>query len=248
MQPSPRIITVTGGSKGIGRAIALRFAEEKPKIILLHYDADNQAADETLKLLSAKGAEAESHRVDVSSFAAVENVFKDLQNRFGRLDVLVNNAGITRDELLVRMSEEEWDLILRINLKSVFNCSKSVIRTMLKQRGGRIVNISSIAGQMGNAGQTNYAATKAGIIGFSKSLAREVASRNITVNAIAPGFINTEMTQALPEKTKEELTRQIPMGRIGEPQDIAEAVYWLCSEAAGYITGQVLAVNGGMYM
>jgi 3-oxoacyl-[acyl-carrier protein] reductase len=248
MQPSPRIITVTGGSKGIGRAIALRFAEEKPKIILLHYDADNQAADETLKLLSDKGVEAESQRVDVSSFAAVESVFKDLQNRFGRLDVLVNNAGITRDNLLVRMSEEEWDLILRINLKSVFNCSKSVIRTMIKQRGGRIVNISSIAGQMGNAGQTNYAATKAGIIGFSKSLAREVASRNITVNAIAPGFINTEMTQALPEKTKEELTRQIPMGRIGEPQDIAEAVYWLCSEAAGYITGQVLAVNGGMYM
>ncbi|RPI79568.1 MAG: 3-oxoacyl-[acyl-carrier-protein] reductase [Desulfobacteraceae bacterium] len=248
MQPSPRIITVTGGSKGIGRAIALRFAEEKPKIILLHYDADNRAADETLKLLADKGAEAESRRVDVSSFAEVESVFKDIQDRFGRLDVLVNNAGITRDDLLVRMSEEEWDLILRINLKSVFNCSKSVIRTMIKQRGGRIVNISSIAGQMGNAGQTNYAATKAGIIGFSKSLAREVASRNITVNAIAPGFINTEMTQALPEKAKEELTRQIPMGRIGEPQDIAEAVYWLCSDAAGYITGQVLAVNGGMYM
>jgi 3-oxoacyl-[acyl-carrier protein] reductase len=248
MHPSPRIITVTGGSKGIGRAIALRFAAENPKIILVHYDADENAANETLKLLSQKGVEAEGHRLDVSSFAAVENFFKDVLNRFGRLDVLVNNAGITRDELFMRMTEEDWDIILRINLKSVFNCSKAVIRSMVKQRSGRIVNISSIAGQIGNPGQVNYAASKAGILGLTKSLAKEIASRSITVNAVAPGYINTEMTQAIPEKAKEAILQQIPMGRGGEPEEVAEAVYWLCSDAAGYITGQVIHVNGGMYM
>ncbi len=248
MSGSQRVVVITGGSKGIGRATAMRFAEENAKIILIHYDPDEAASREALDLLSEKGVEAESHKVDVASYEDVKVLFKDVLDRFGKIDVLINNAGITRDTLLMRMSEQDWDLVMGVNLKSAFNCTQAVIRAMMKQRQGSIVNISSVAGQIGNAGQANYSASKAGIIGLTKTVAREVAPRGITVNAVAPGFINTEMTQVLPEKVKESYRSQIPLGRMGEPEDIAETVYWLCSEAAGYITGQTIPVNGGMFM
>ena len=248
MVDSGRVVVITGGSRGIGRAVALRFAEEKAKVIIIHYDPDESVANETLNMLAEQGIEAESHRVDVSSYGDAEVVLKEILSRFGKVDVLVNNAGITRDTLLMRMSEDDWDTVIRVNLKSVFSCTHAVVRPMLKQRGGRIVNISSVAGQTGNVGQANYAASKAGIIGFTKTVAREVAARGITVNAVAPGFINTEMTSSLPDKVKESIMQQIPLGRIGQPEDVAEAVYWLCSHAAGYITGQIIRVNGGMFM
>ena len=248
MDNSGRVMVVTGGSKGIGRAVALKFAQEKAKICIVHYDPDESSSDETLNILTQQGIEAESHRVDVSSYGDVEVLFDNILYRFGKVDVLVNNAGITRDTLLMRMSEEEWDTVIRVNLKSVFNCTHAVIRSMIKQRGGRIVNISSVVGRIGNAGQANYAASKAGIMGFTKTVAREIASRGITVNAVAPGFINTEMTASLPDKVKESFLQQVPLGKMGEPDDVAEAVYWLCSDAAGYITGQTIHVNGGMFM
>jgi 3-oxoacyl-[acyl-carrier protein] reductase len=169
-------------------------------------------------------------------------------SRFGRVDVVVNNAGITRDTLVMRMSEDEWDMVLRVNLKSVFNCTHAVLRPMVKQRGGAIVNISSVVGLTGNAGQANYAASKAGILGLTKSVAREVAARQVRVNAVAPGFIQTEMTDVLPDQVKEGFLQQVPLRRIGAPEDVAEAVYWLCSDAAGYITGHTIHVNGGMFM
>jgi 3-oxoacyl-[acyl-carrier protein] reductase len=248
MTDTDRVVVITGGSKGIGREIALRFAEDKGRIVLVHYDPDESAAKETLDILTAKGIEGESHRVDISSYEDAGSLFKEILSKFGRVDVLVNNAGITRDGLLMRMSEEDWDRVIQVNLKSVFNCTRAVLRPMVKQRRGRIVNISSVAGQIGNAGQANYATSKAGIIGFTKTVAREVASRGITVNAVAPGFIDTEMTQALSATVRESLVEQIPLGRIGRPEDVAEAVYWLCSRGAGYITGQVIHVNGGMFM
>jgi len=243
-----RVVVITGGSRGIGRAIALRFAEEKPKVIIVHYDPDEKASDETLELLGKKKIEAVSRKLDVSSWADVDAFFKEVIDHFGKVDVLVNNAGITRDTLLMRMNEKDWDTVIQVNLKSVFNCTQAVIRAMMKQRYGRIVNISSVVGQMGNPGQANYSASKAGIMGFTKTVAREAAPRGITVNAVAPGFIDTEMTAVLPEKVRESFVRQIPLGRMGGPEDVAEAVYWLCSEPAGYITGQVIHVNGGMYM
>ncbi len=248
MADTDRIVVITGGSRGIGREIALRFSEENARIVLVHYDPDESAAEETSNLLASKGVEAESHRVDISSFEDAGALFKEIISRLGRVDVLVNNAGITRDGLLMRMSEEDWDRVIQVNLKSVFNCTRAVLKPMVKQRAGRIVNISSVTGQMGNAGQANYATSKAGIIGFTKTVAREVASRNITVNAVAPGFIDTEMTQALSAEARESLIKQIPLGRIGQTEDVAEAVYWLSSRGAGYITGQVIHVNGGMYM
>ena len=248
MSDSERVIIITGGSRGIGRAIAFRFADEKPRIVLLHYDPDDSAAKEALDRLADKGVQAETHRIDVSNRGEVDRLFKDVLDRFGRVDALINNAGITKDGLLMRMSEDDWDQVLRVNLKGVFNCAQAVIRSMVKARSGRIVNISSVAGQIGNAGQTNYAASKAGILGFTKSLAREVGSRGITVNAVAPGFINTEMTSSLPDKLKESFVQQIPLARVGEPEDVAEAVHWLCSEGSKYITGQVIHVNGGLYM
>ena len=248
MIPEERIVLVTGGSKGIGRAIALKFAEDKTRLILVHYDADNSAADETLDQLSKKGVAAESHRLDVSSFQDVNAFFDEILSKHGKIDVLINNAGITRDTFIMRMSEDDWDILMKVNLKSAFNCTKAIIRTMMKQRMGRIVCISSVVGQIGNAGQANYAASKAGLMGFVKSVAREVASRGITVNAVAPGFIDTEMTAVLPEKVREAFLEQIPLGKMGQPKDVAEAVYWLCSDAAGYITGQVIHVSGGMFM
>jgi 3-oxoacyl-[acyl-carrier protein] reductase len=248
MSDSERVVIITGGSRGIGRAIAFRFADENPKLVLLHFDPDDSMAKETLDRLTEKGVRGEVHRIDVSNRGDVDRLFKDVLARFGRVDVLINNAGITKDGLLMRMSEDEWDLVLRVNLKGVFNCTQTVIRSMIKERSGRIVNISSVVGQIGNVGQTNYAASKAGIMGFTKSLAREVASRGITVNAVAPGFIDTEMTSSLPEKVKEAFMHQIPLGRMGEPEDVAEAVHWLCSGGSKYVTGQVIHVSGGLYM
>jgi 3-oxoacyl-[acyl-carrier protein] reductase len=248
MAETDRVVVITGGSKGIGREIALKFAEDKAQIILVHYDLDESAAGDTLNILAAKGVEADSHRVDISSYGDADALFKGILSKYGRVDILVNNAGITRDGLLMRMSEEDWDLVIQVNLKSVFNCTRAVLRSMVKQRRGHIVNISSVAGQMGNAGQANYATSKAGVIGFTKTVAREVASRGIMVNAVAPGFIDTEMTATLSAEVRESLLEQIPLGKIGLPQDVAEAVYWLCSRGAAYITGQVIHVNGGLYM
>ena len=243
-----RVVVITGGSKGIGRSVAYKFAEEKARIIIMHYDPDDSDSEETLKVLSQKGVEAESHKVDVSSFEAVAESFKDVLSRFERIDVLINNAGITKDTLLMRMSEADWDAVINVNLKSVFNCTQAIIRSMIKKRSGKIVNIASVVGQIGNAGQANYSASKAGIMGFTKTVAREVAARGVNVNAVAPGFIDTGMTAVLPEKVKELFIGQIPLGRFGKPEDVSEAVYWLCSDAASYITGQIIHVNGGMYM
>ncbi len=243
-----RVVVITGGSRGIGRSIALRFAEERCKIVIVHFDPDEEASQEALALVKERGVEAVSRKLNVASREPVLAFFKEILSDFGKVDVLVNNAGITRDTLLMRMSEKDWDTVIQVNLKSVFNCTQAVLRAMMKERCGRIVNISSVVGQIGNAGQANYSASKAGIMGFTKTVAREVAPRGITVNGVAPGFIDTEMTAVLPEKVRESFIQQIPLGRMGKPEDVAQAVYWLCSEAAGYITGQIIHVNGGMYM
>jgi 3-oxoacyl-[acyl-carrier protein] reductase len=248
MDQSGRVVVVTGGSRGIGRAIAMQFAKEKANLIIAHFDPDESAVQETVKMVQEMGATAESHKVDVSNRDDVVALFKDLTSRFGRVDVLINNAGITRDNLLLRMAEKDWDMVLNVNLKSVFNCTQAALRPMLKNRAGAIVNIASVVGQIGNASQANYSASKAGIMGFTKSIAREIASRNITVNAVAPGYIETEMTAVLPDDVKQAFMSQIPLGRLGSVEDVAGAVYWLCSDAARYITGQVLHVNGGMFM
>jgi len=245
---SPRVVVITGGSKGIGRAVAYRFAEEKAKIILVHYDADDSDSQETLKVLAGMGVEAEAHKIDVSSFEDIDLFFKEIFGKFERVDVLVNNAGITKVTLLMRMSEEDWDGVLNVNLKGVFNCTRAVVRPMIKERAGRIVNISSVVGQIGNPGQANYSASKAGVIALTKTTAKELAGRGIAVNGVAPGFVDTEMTAVLSEKVKAGFLAQIPLGRMGMPEEVAEAVYWLCSNAASYITGQILHVNGGMYM
>ncbi len=243
-----KVVAITGGSRGIGRSVALRFALEDAKIVILHYDPDETASDETLSMLAERGVEAESYKVDVSSHDSVMSLFADIIKKYGRIDVLVNNAGITRDSLLMRMNVSDWDMVMAVNLKGVFNCTQAVIRKMMKQRSGRIVNISSVVGQVGNVGQANYSASKAGIMGFTKTVAKEVAPRGINVNAVAPGFIDTEMTAVLSEQVKDGFVKQIPLGRFGRPEDVAEAVCWLCSDAADYITGQVIHVNGGLFM
>ena len=247
-QSSSRVVVITGGSKGIGRSVALKFSEEKARIVLVHYDPDESSAQKTLDMLKGRGVKAESHKIDVSSFDQVEEFFGQVMEKYGRVDVLVNNAGITRDTLLMRMEEKDWDAVINVNLKSVFNCTHAVIRPMIKQRCGWIVNISSVVGQIGNIGQANYSASKAGIMGFTKTVAREVAARGIRVNAVAPGFIETDMTASLPEKVREKFLEQIPLGRMGKPEEVAEVVYWLCSEGSSYLTGQVIHVNGGLYM
>ena len=247
-EANARTVVITGGSKGIGRTIAYRFSEENAKIVIIHFDPSDDACGETIDQLKANGVAAEGYRADISSFDVADQLFHEILEKHEKIDVLINNAGITRDTLLLRMSEELWDTVLRVNLKSVFNCTKAVVRSMSQKRSGTIVNISSVIGQIGNFGQSNYAASKAGIMGFTKSIAKEVAGRGINVNAVAPGFIDTEMTEAIPEKEKENFIKQIPFGKMGKPEDVAEAVYWLCSNAAGYITGQVIHVNGGLYM
>ena len=247
MESVKRTAVVTGASRGIGRAIALRLAKDGA-FVVVNYNGSEESAAETVKQIEAAGGQAEAVRCDVSDFEAAEAFFKDVAERHGRIDILVNNAGITRDGLLMRMTEEDFDQVLRVNLKGAFNCIRHVSRQMLKQRSGRIISISSVSGVMGNPGQANYCASKAGIIGLTKSAARELASRGITVNAVAPGCVDTDMTRVLSDEVRERATAQIPLGYFGKPEDIASAVSFLASEAAGYITGQVLCVDGGMAM
>ncbi|MCG6911545.1 MAG: 3-oxoacyl-[acyl-carrier-protein] reductase [Deltaproteobacteria bacterium] len=241
-----RIVIVTGGSRGLGRAICLAFADPETHVCF-NYNAAEEAARETAALVEAKGGTASYARVDVASSAAVAGFVKDVVGGYGGVHVLVNNAGITRDGLVVMMKEKDWDDVIETNLKGAFNCIKAVTRPMMKQRRGRIINITSVVGAMGNPGQANYSASKAGIIGLTKSVARELASRNITVNAVAPGYVETDMTAALPDKAKEAMLAMIPMARAGRPEEIAALTAFLASDAAGYITGQVIHISGGMY-
>ncbi|MEE0370390.1 MAG: 3-oxoacyl-[acyl-carrier-protein] reductase [Clostridia bacterium] len=238
---------VTGGSRGIGRAVAVRLAKDGMNLVI-NYRGNSAAAEETERLCRELGAEVLLVQGDVSRAEDCEKLAAQAKEAFGRVDVLVNNAGITRDGLLARMTEEDFRAVLDVNLVGPWNMMKAVNRIMMKQRYGRIVNLSSVTGLMGNMGQTNYAAAKAGILGMTKSYAREVASRGITVNAVAPGFIDTDMTEAMPEGAKDKIVTGIPMGRTGKPEDVAEAVAFLASEQAGYITGEVLRVDGGMAM
>lgn len=241
-----RVTIVTGASQGIGESIARLFAREGATVALLDVQKDKLEA--LAASITAAGGRALALPADVTRSDQTAEAVAAVLKACGRIDHLVNNAGITRDGLFLRMREEDWDAVLTVNLKGVFNLTKAVVRPMVQARYGRIVSLSSIAGQMGNAGQANYAASKAGLIGFSKSLARELASRRVTVNCVAPGFVATAMTAALPEAVQKSFLDIIPMGRFGEPADVASAVRFLCSEDAAYITGQVLAVNGGMYM
>jgi len=245
MSLSERVAIVTGGGRGIGRAIALRLAEAGANIVVNDI-GDAAPVEAVIREIKAMGRQALPVLADVSSSSEVERLVAEAMAAYGRIDILVNNAGIAQDQLLLRMTEEEWDRVLAVDLKSVFLCTRAVLKHMVKQRWGRIISLSSVVGIVGNAGQANYAAAKAGIIGFTRTIAKEVASRGITVNAIAPGFIDTGMTQGLKEEWREELKKRIPLGRLGSPRDVAEAVAFLTSEEAGYITGQVLGVDGGM--
>lgn len=245
MRHSGSVIAVTGGSRGIGRAIAQRLAAEGAHVALT-YSIDAAAAGRVIEAVKAAGGSAEAVALDVSRFDDTQAFFKDLVGRHGRIDGLVNNAGITADNLLLRMKEEEWDRVIGVNLKGVFHCTRAAARPMVKARRGRIVNITSVVAVTGNPGQSNYAASKAGIIGFTRSVAVELASRTITVNAVAPGFIDTDMTRGLPEKVREELLARVPLGRLGQAEEVAALVSFLLSEEAGYITGQVIHVNGGL--
>ncbi|MGA7876822.1 MAG: 3-oxoacyl-[acyl-carrier-protein] reductase [Desulfoferrobacter sp.] len=242
-----RVIVVTGASRGIGRAIALILTEPGYEIVI-NYRSGEEAAQQTAVEVQAKGGNPHLQRFDISDDVSVKETFKEISKTHGRIDVLVNNAGITRDNLLVLMKASEWDEVIETNLKGAFLCSQAVIKPMMRQKYGRIINLTSVVGTIGNAGQSNYAAAKAGIIGLTRSLARELISRNITVNAVAPGFIETDMTVNMPDKAKQGLLAQIPAGRPGTPEDVAAAVKYLASEAAGYVTGQVIHVNGGMFM
>ena len=242
-----RIAVVTGPSRGIGREIALTLAA-KGAVVIVNYNGSAAKADEVVKEIEAAGGRGEAVQCNVSDFGAAAGLMEYVVKKYGRVDILVNNAGITRDNLLMKMSEEDFDAVLNTNLKGAFNCIRHISRQMLKQKSGRIINISSVSGVMGNAGQANYCASKAGIIGITKSVARELASRGITSNAVAPGFIDTEMTEVLPDAVKAAATEQIPMKHFGSTKDIANMVAFLASEEAGYITGQVICVDGGMAM
>lgn len=242
-----KIAIVTGASRGIGRQIALTLASYGANIVV-NYRGSEESATKVVKEIEAMGREVLLYQGNVADMDAMKEMVKETTKKFGRIDILVNNAGITKDNLLMAMKEEEFDQVLDVNLKGSFICMKQVIRTMMKQRYGRIINLSSVSGRMGNAGQVNYSASKAGVIGMTKSLAREVGSRGITVNAVAPGFIDTDMTAVLKDDVKEAIMAGIPLKREGKPEDIAEAVAFLASDKASYITGQVLSVDGGMYM
>ena len=246
MKLEGKVALITGGAQGIGRAIALLLAREGAKVVIS--DINLEKARETCREIEALGREALAVGGNVADASEAEAMVQQTIEKFGRMDILVNNAGINRDQVLLRMKEEDWDLVLSVNLKGAFHCTKAALRPFLRQKGGKVVNISSVTGEMGNAGQANYAASKAGVLGFTKSIAREYARRNIQVNAVAPGFIDTAMSQAIPQKDREFLIKQIPMERLGSPEDVAAAVLFLASPAADYITGQVLNVNGGMYM
>mgnify|MGYP000910973001 CR=1 FL=1 len=242
-----QVALVTGASRGIGRAIALELARAGADVVV-NYAGSEGAAREVVQEIEGLNRKAIMIRANVAQSEEVEQMVKEAISTFGKIDILVNNAGITRDNLLMRMKEEEFDDVISTNLKGVFNCIKAVTRPMMKARGGRIINISSVVGVMGNPGQVNYVAAKAGVIGMTKSVARELAARNITVNAVAPGFIETDMTAVLAEETRQNLMGQIPLQRLGKPEDIAHAVKFLASKEAAYMTGQVLHVDGGMYM
>ena len=241
-----RVAVVTGGARGIGRSVCERLSAEGARIVAV--DRSAEALDAFVLELTGRGGEALALVADIANAAEVDALAAKTLEAFGRVDILINNAGITRDGLLLRMSEEDWDAVLDVNLKGAFLCTRAFTRPMMKQRWGRVVNVSSVIGLVGNAGQVNYAASKAGVLGLTKSVAKELASRHITVNAVAPGFIETAMTQALDEKVRGALQAQIPLGRLGSPEDVAHAVAFLCSEDAAYITGQVITVDGGMVM
>lgn len=242
-----KVALVTGGSRGIGRAIAIALAGKGAKVAV-NYAGREDAANETVSMIQKNGGEAIAIQANVANYEEVERMVKRVIETFGSLDILVNNAGITRDNLILRMKEADWDDVINTNLKGVFNCTKAVMRQMMKQRSGRIINISSVVGVAGNAGQANYVAAKAGVIGLTKTTAKELASRNITVNAIAPGFIETEMTDQLSDDLKQEMLKQIPLGSFGQPEDVANVVAFLASDASRYITGQTIHVDGGMVM
>ena len=242
-----RVAVVTGGGRGLGRAIAWRLALEGANLVI-SYRSNDSAAEETAERVREADVRCELFKGDVSSPGEVEALFKGVSDAFGRLDILINNAGITRDNLMMRMKEDEFDEVLRTNLKGTYLCTRAALRPMVRARWGRVVNVSSVVGLVGNAGQANYAASKAGIIGFTKSVAREVAQRGITVNAVAPGYVETELTGSLPEKVKDQIRGQVPAGRFGEPEEVAEVVAFLVGEAAGYVSGQTIAVDGGMTM
>jgi 3-oxoacyl-[acyl-carrier protein] reductase len=246
MEFNGQVALVTGGTRGIGKAVAEELAKRGVNTVVAARNGD--AAAETASTLSSFGVKTLGTMLDVSNSKEVERVFSEIRAEFGRIDILINNAGITRDGLLMRMKEDAWDAVMDINLKGVFLCTREAVKDMIKQRYGRIVNITSVAGFMGNPGQANYSAAKAGIMGFTKTVAREYAQRGVTVNAVAPGFITTAMTDVLPEKVKEEVKTLIPAGRFGSVTDVAGAVVFLAAPDAGYITGQVIHVNGGMYM
>lgn len=242
-----RIALVTGAGRGIGRAIALELSRRGASVVL-NYHKSVEAAESLSAEIKAAGGKAAIFQADVSNFKQAQDLVKFAVDTFGDLHILVNNAGITRDTLIMMMSEEDWDAVIAANLKSTFNCSKAAVKHMLRKRYGRIINIASVAGQMGNPGQTNYSSSKAGQIGFTKSLAREIAARNITVNAIAPGFVDTEILEKMSPETLEAAIKMVPLGRKGKPEEIAFAAAFLASDQAAYITGQVLGVDGGMAM
>jgi 3-oxoacyl-[acyl-carrier protein] reductase len=242
-----KVALVTGGSRGIGRATALELAAQGARVVVNYHQAA-EAADEVVGAITAAGGQAVARQADVGSYAQAEELVRFTVDHFGDLHILINNAGITRDGLIMTMSEADWDTVIETNLKSTFNCARAAVRHMLRKRYGRIVNITSVAGQMGNAGQTNYSASKAGQIGFTKALAREVAARNITVNAIAAGYIETDIWATVPEAARHAALAMIPLGRTGRPEEIAQAAVFLASDHASYITGHVLGVDGGMAM
>jgi 3-oxoacyl-[acyl-carrier protein] reductase len=246
MSLNGKIALVTGAAQGIGRDIALALAADGADVAIC--DVNLEAAQKTAGDIEAKGRKSLPLKANVAASAEVTSMIDQVVEKFGRIDILVNNAGITRDGLILRMKDEDWDLVLDINLKGSFLCTKAALKYMSKQRGGTIINIASIVGAMGNAGQANYVASKAGLIGLTKTIAREYANRGVTANAVAPGFIDTAMTQALSDTVKQELAKQIPLGKLGTPEDVANAVRFLASPWASYITGQVIHVNGGMYM
>jgi 3-oxoacyl-[acyl-carrier protein] reductase len=245
---SGKVALITGSARGIGKAIAQELANHGANIVINDILAKNEI-DKTLEEIKKNGNIAVGIKADITVFDEVSEMVKEIINKFGKIDILVNNAGITRDSLLIRMKEEDWDAVIRINLKGTFNCSKSVAKYMMRQKStDKIVNISSVIGLIGNIGQVNYAASKAGVIGLTKSMAKELASRNINVNAVAPGFIETDMTKKLTEKVRQDLQQHIPLNRLGTVKDIAQVVYFLVSDSANYITGQVINVDGGMVM